>query len=133
VSGATAKQNYSSYRHDALFFNTQIATSLSACRGAWWIHWLKCSAKSRRSKLFWSSVGLIKDKNSPRGHHQEEMLKDDLQASHIPPHALLPKHNLGPLKILLGEVTYVIQDSQIGDWELAIKNLVPSNDGEAWI
>jgi hypothetical protein len=26
---------------------------------------------------------------------------------------------------------YVIQDSQIGDWELANKNLVPSNDGEA--
>jgi hypothetical protein len=38
VQGASAKQNYSSHRHDALFFNTQIATSLSACRGAWWTH-----------------------------------------------------------------------------------------------
>jgi hypothetical protein len=28
----------------------------------------------------------------------------------------------------LAEVTYVIQDSQIGDWELANKNLAPSND-----
>jgi hypothetical protein len=56
VSGATAKQNYSSHRHDALFFNNQIATSLSACRGAWWTHLLKYPAKGRRSKLFWSSV-----------------------------------------------------------------------------
>jgi hypothetical protein len=31
---------------------------------------------------------------------------------------------------LLAEVTYVIQDSQIGDWELAIKILDPPNDGE---
>jgi hypothetical protein len=39
VGGTTsAKQNYSSHRHAALFFNTQIATSLSACRGAWWTH-----------------------------------------------------------------------------------------------
>jgi hypothetical protein len=38
VGGASAKQNYSSRRNDALFFNTQIATSLSACRGAWWAH-----------------------------------------------------------------------------------------------
>jgi hypothetical protein len=27
---------------------------------------------------------------------------------------------------LLAEVTYVIQESQIGDWELAIKNFIPS-------
>ena len=40
------------------------------------------------------------------------------------------QHNLGALKILLAEVTYVIQDSQIGDWELANKNLDPPNDGE---
>jgi hypothetical protein len=38
------------------------------------------------------------------------------------------QQNLGALKILLAEVTYVIQDSQIGDWELANKNLAPSND-----
>ena len=41
------------------------------------------------------------------------------------------QQNLGALKILLAEVTYVIHDSQIGDWELAIKNLVPPIDGEA--
>jgi hypothetical protein len=29
---------------------------------------------------------------------------------------------------LLVEVTYVIQGSQIGDWELAIKNLALSNN-----
>jgi hypothetical protein len=55
------------------------------------------------------------------------MLKDDLQASYIPPHALLPTQP-GALKILLVEATYVIQGSQIGDWELAIKNLVPPID-----
>jgi hypothetical protein len=38
---------------------------------------------------------------------------------------------LGALKILLAEATYVIQDdSQIGDWELAIKILDPPNDGQ---
>jgi hypothetical protein len=58
------------------------------------------------------------------------MLKDDLQAPHIPPHALLYQHNLGVLKISLAEATYVIQDSQIGDWELANKNLDRPNDGE---
>jgi hypothetical protein len=70
----------------------------------------KCSAKSRRRrKVFRSPVGtLIKDKNSPRGHHQEEILKGDLQASYIPPHALY-QHNLGVLKISLAEVTYLIQ------------------------
>jgi hypothetical protein len=41
------------------------------------------------------------------------------------------QHNLGPLKISLAEVTYVLQDSQIGDWELANKNLaLSSDDGE---
>ena len=55
------------------------------------------------------------------------MLKGDLQASYIPPHALLPTQP-GALKILLVEVTYVIQGSQIGDWELANKNLAPSKD-----
>jgi len=39
------------------------------------------------------------------------------------------QHNLGALKILLAEATYVIQGSQIGDWELANKNLALSNDG----
>jgi hypothetical protein len=34
----------------------------------------------------------------------------------------------GVLKISLAEATYVIQDSQIGDWELAIKNMALSND-----
>jgi hypothetical protein len=57
------------------------------------------------------------------------MLKDDLQAPHIPPQARY-QHNLGVLKISLVEVTYVIQDSQIGDWELANKYLALSNDGE---
>ena len=38
------------------------------------------------------------------------------------------QHNLGGLQILLAEASYVIQDSQIGDWELANKNLAPSND-----
>ena len=56
------------------------------------------------------------------------MLKGDLEASHIPRHAL-HQHNQGALKILLAEVSYVIQDSQIGDWELANKNLALSNDG----
>ena len=40
------------------------------------------------------------------------------------------QHNLGALKISLAEVTYFIQDSQIGDWELANKNLDPPNDGQ---
>jgi hypothetical protein len=31
---------------------------------------------------------LIFINNSPRPHHQEEMLKEHLQACHIPPHAL---------------------------------------------
>jgi hypothetical protein len=31
---------------------------------------------------------------------------------------------------LLAEVTYIIHDSQIGDWELANKNLAPSKDGQ---
>jgi hypothetical protein len=57
------------------------------------------------------------------------MLKGDLQACHIPPHALY-QHNLGALKISLAEATYMIQDSQIGDWELANINLALSNDGE---
>jgi hypothetical protein len=57
------------------------------------------------------------------------MLKHDLEASHIPPHALY-QQTLGVFKILLAEATYVIQDSQIGDWELAIKNLDPPNDGQ---
>jgi hypothetical protein len=29
---------------------------------------------------------------------------------------------------LLAEATYVIHDSQIGDWELEIKNLAPSKE-----
>ena len=40
------------------------------------------------------------------------------------------QHNLGALQILLAEASYVIQDSQIGDWELANKNLDPPNDGQ---
>jgi hypothetical protein len=55
------------------------------------------------------------------------MLKGDLQASYIPPHALLPTQP-GALKILLVEFTYVIQGSQIADWELANKNMAPSKD-----
>ena len=55
------------------------------------------------------------------------MLKDDLQAPHIPAHALLPTQP-GALKILLVEATYVIQGSHIGDWELANKNMAPSKD-----
>ena len=55
------------------------------------------------------------------------MLKDDLQASYIPPHALLPTQPRA-LKILLAEVTYVIQESQVVDWELANKNMAPSKD-----
>jgi hypothetical protein len=31
---------------------------------------------------------------------------------------------------LLAEATYVIQESQIGDWELANKKLHPPNDGQ---
>jgi hypothetical protein len=57
------------------------------------------------------------------------MLKHDLEASYVPPHALY-QHNLGALKILLAEVTYVIHDSQIGDWELANNILDPPNDGQ---
>ena len=56
------------------------------------------------------------------------MLKGDLQASYVPRHALY-QHNLGGLKIALAEATYFIQGSQIGDWELANKNLVRPNDG----
>jgi hypothetical protein len=59
------------------------------------------------------------------------MLKGDLHASHIPPHAPRYQQNLGVFKPSLAEAIYVMQDSQIGDWELANKNLVPSNDGEA--
>jgi hypothetical protein len=55
------------------------------------------------------------------------MLKHDLEASHIPPHALY-QQTLGVFKILLAEATYVIQGSQIGDWELANKNLALSYD-----
>jgi hypothetical protein len=47
--------------------------------------------------------------------------------SHPAPHARY-QQNLGVFKISLAEVTYVIQDSQIGDWELANKNLALSND-----
>ena len=54
-------------------------------------------------------------------------MKDDLQAPYIPPNALY-QHNLGVFKISLAEVTYLIQERDIGDWELAIKNLAPSND-----
>jgi hypothetical protein len=57
------------------------------------------------------------------------MLKDDLEASHIPRHAL-HQHNQGAFKIALAEATYFIQGSQIGDWELAIKNMDPPNDGQ---
>jgi hypothetical protein len=59
-------------------------------------------------------------------------LKDDLQAPYVPPHALY-QHNLGVLKISLAEVTYVIQDSQIGDWELAIKIWFRQTTGRACI
>ena len=55
------------------------------------------------------------------------MFKDDLQAPHIPAHALY-QHNLGALKIALAEATYFIQASQIADWELANKNMAPSKD-----
>ena len=57
------------------------------------------------------------------------MLKGDLQASYVPRHALLPTQP-GALKILLAEATYFIQGSQIHDWELAIKNMDPPNDGQ---
>jgi hypothetical protein len=56
VSGATAKQNYSSHRHDALFVNTQIATSLSACRFGIVTHRMKRPKKIGRKKagqLIW--------------------------------------------------------------------------------
>ena len=57
------------------------------------------------------------------------MLKDDLEAPHIPRHAL-HQHNQGGLKILLALATYFIQASQIADWELAIRNMDPPNDGQ---
>jgi hypothetical protein len=38
------------------------------------------------------------------------------------------QHNLGALKSCLKKVTYVIHDSQIGDWELANKNLALPHD-----
>jgi hypothetical protein len=60
-------------------------------------------------------------------------LKDDLQASYVLPHALYQHNLLGVLKITLAEVTYVIQDSQIGDWELAIKNLEGQTTGRRFI
>ena len=40
------------------------------------------------------------------------------------------QHNLGALKISLALATYFIQGSQIGDWELAIRNMDPPNDGQ---
>jgi hypothetical protein len=40
------------------------------------------------------------------------------------------QHNLGAFKISLAEATYVIQGSQIGDWELANEILDPPNDGQ---
>ena len=55
------------------------------------------------------------------------MLKDDLEAPHIPRHAL-HQHNQGAFKIALAEATYFIQGSQIRDWELANKNMAPSKD-----
>jgi hypothetical protein len=55
------------------------------------------------------------------------MLKDDLEASHILRHAR-HQQTLGVFKISLAEATYVIQGSQIGDWELANKNLALSYD-----
>ena len=57
------------------------------------------------------------------------MFKDDLQAPHIPAHALY-QHNLGALKIALAEATYFIQASQIADWELANNNMARSKDGQ---
>ena len=57
------------------------------------------------------------------------MFKDDLQAPHIPAHALY-QHNLGALKIALAEATYFIQASQIADWELAIRNMDAPNEGQ---
>jgi hypothetical protein len=41
LSGWCERKNYSPHLHDALFFNTQIATLLSACRGAWQTHGIK--------------------------------------------------------------------------------------------
>jgi hypothetical protein len=38
------------------------------------------------------------------------------------------QHNLGALKISLALATYFIQGSQIGDWELANKNMALTND-----
>jgi hypothetical protein len=40
------------------FFSTPSSRPRSrlAERGAWWAHWLKCSAKSRKTKLFRSPV-----------------------------------------------------------------------------
>ena len=57
------------------------------------------------------------------------MLKDDLEAPYVSPHALY-QHNLGGLKIALAEATYFIQASQIADWDLAIRNMDPPNDGQ---
>jgi hypothetical protein len=45
-------------------------------------------------------------------------------------HSYQHQHNLGALLILLAEATYVIQGSQIGDWELANQNLALSDGGE---
>jgi hypothetical protein len=58
------------------------------------------------------------------------MLKGDLQAPYIPPNALYTNTTWGIFKISLAEVTYLIQERHIGDWELANTNLDPPNDGE---
>ena len=57
------------------------------------------------------------------------MLKDDLEAPHIPRHAL-HQHNQGGFEIALAEATYFIQGSQIRDWEMALRNMARSKDGQ---
>jgi hypothetical protein len=75
-------------------------------------------------------VVLIFINNSARRHHLEENLKDDSLRSEkvgYSGHMCDPRPKGAPRKLVAG-ANFVIQESQIGDWELAINNLALSND-----
>jgi hypothetical protein len=73
--------------------------------------------KSRSAHL----VVLIFINNSARRHHLEESLKDDSLRSETVGYSghLCDPTERAPRKLVAG-ANFVIQDSHIGDWELAI-------------
>jgi hypothetical protein len=80
--------------------------------------WLKCSAKRVEEESCVQVIcmySLKRPELTERASHQEEIMKDDLQAPYVPPHALY-QHNLRVLKISLAEVTICDpRQPQIGD------------------